>query len=142
MLTGRAFTPRVGRVSSPPLFSRSNHHRTTVQFPSPRLHPIASNPLPPSSTRPLSPKADEAQLVCEEHEHRISRLFGFRLFPLSQASEWAVVIHEELDPAKRTVVLCHHGVRSMNSSVVSRCSLGPTCGRALDVIRSGRNIHE
>lgn len=27
--------------------------------------------------------------------------------------EWAQDIHEEMDPEKETVLLCHHGVRSM-----------------------------
>lgn len=32
---------------------------------------------------------------------------------LARLSEWAEIITEELDIDKHTVVLCHHGVRSM-----------------------------
>ena len=38
----------------------------------------------------------------------------FRLLPTSQSADWAPRIASELDPGKRTVVLCHHGVRSAN----------------------------
>jgi rhodanese-related sulfurtransferase len=57
--------------------------------------------------------------VREQHEFNIARLPHFKLLPLSESSEWAPTIQEQLDPAAETVVLCHHGVRSMNAAVVS-----------------------
>jgi rhodanese-related sulfurtransferase len=54
--------------------------------------------------------------VREPDEFRISRLPLFQLLPLSTASEWAPTIGEQLDPHRQTVVLCHHGVRSMQAS--------------------------
>lgn len=61
--------------------------------------------------------------VREEGEHQTARLPYFRLFPLSSSADWAPHIDELLDPEKETVVLCHHGVRSMNMAqfLVSRC---------------------
>jgi rhodanese-related sulfurtransferase len=57
--------------------------------------------------------------VREQHEFNIARLPNFKLLPLSESSEWAPTIQEQLDPAAETVVLCHHGVRSMNAAMVS-----------------------
>jgi rhodanese-related sulfurtransferase len=54
--------------------------------------------------------------VREPDEHRISRLPLFQLYPLSTAAEWSPTIDQTLDPKKQTVVLCHHGVRSMQAS--------------------------
>lgn len=58
--------------------------------------------------------------VREQGEHDISRLPRFKLLPLSQAGSWAVSIDQLLDPAVETVVLCHHGVRSMQAAMVRR----------------------
>jgi rhodanese-related sulfurtransferase len=57
--------------------------------------------------------------VREQHEFNIARLPNFKLLPLSESSEWAPTIQEQLDPAAETIVLCHHGVRSMNAAMVS-----------------------
>lgn len=51
--------------------------------------------------------------VREQDEHRISRLPLFKLLPLSG---WAPGVEAALDPRMQTVVLCHHGVRSMQAS--------------------------
>jgi hypothetical protein len=37
---------------------------------------------------------------------------------VSESSEWAPTIQKQLDPAAETAVLCHHGVRSMNATMV------------------------
>ncbi|GFR44087.1 hypothetical protein Agub_g5249, partial [Astrephomene gubernaculifera] len=59
--------------------------------------------------------AEEVQLidVREEWEWQTARLPGFRLMPLSRSSEWTADIRQQLQPQRETVVLCHHGVRSM-----------------------------
>eukprot|EP00899_Mesostigma_viride_P000143 jgi/Mesvir1/10129/Mv06762-RA.1 len=62
--------------------------------------------------------AREVQLVDvrEPAEEDLASLPGFRLMPLSQFSSWGGKVVTELDPTKKTVVLCHHGVRSMQVS--------------------------
>eukprot|EP00775_Hariotina_reticulata_P010018 gene10018-10173_t len=55
--------------------------------------------------------------VREEGEFRISRLPLFQLLPLSQAAAWAPTIAETLTPEVETIVLCHHGVRSMQAAM-------------------------
>jgi len=54
--------------------------------------------------------------VREPHELATSALPNFRPYPLSSFSEWAPAISQTLDPSKSTLVLCHHGVRSMQAS--------------------------
>ncbi|KAG2496330.1 hypothetical protein HYH03_005560 [Edaphochlamys debaryana] len=54
--------------------------------------------------------------VREEWEFQTARLPGFKLMPLSSFNEWAPQVGQLLDPSKETVVLCHHGVRSMQMS--------------------------
>ncbi|KAL6756620.1 parvulin-type peptidyl-prolyl cis-trans isomerase [Haematococcus lacustris] len=58
----------------------------------------------------------EVQLVDvrEPWEAELASLPGFRLLPLSRFQEWSGSLQEVLDPHKRTLVLCHHGIRSMN----------------------------
>ncbi|PNW81302.1 hypothetical protein CHLRE_07g350400v5 [Chlamydomonas reinhardtii] len=58
---------------------------------------------------------EDVQLVDvrEDFEFSTSRIPGFKLMPLSRFSEWSGDITARLDPSKETVVLCHHGVRSM-----------------------------
>lgn len=62
---------------------------------------------------------DDLQLmdVREPDEFAAAKLPGFKLFPLSDSATWAPRLGEILDPSKRTIVLCHHGVRSMNTCV-------------------------
>lgn len=57
--------------------------------------------------------------VREPWEHDTAKLPYFKLLPLSQASSWAPNIDTELDPDTETVVLCHHGMRSMQMAGVS-----------------------
>lgn len=57
--------------------------------------------------------------VREQWEYDTARLPLFKLFPLSSASSWAATIEDDLDPDTETVVLCHHGVRSMQMAAVS-----------------------
>lgn len=61
---------------------------------------------------------EDVQLVDvrEPHEYEIARLPGFKLMPLSQFEEWSTKLTELLDADKETLVLCHHGVRSMQMS--------------------------
>lgn len=56
--------------------------------------------------------------VREQWEYDTAKLPHFKLFPLSQASSWAANIEDQLDPDTETVVLCHHGMRSMQMAGV------------------------
>lgn len=55
----------------------------------------------------------------EQWEYDTAKLPNFKLFPLSQASNWSQNIEDQLDPDTETVVLCHHGMRSMQMAGVS-----------------------
>lgn len=50
--------------------------------------------------------------VREPEEAAVAALPGFELLPLSQSEQWAPAIKSRFDPAKETLVLCHHGMRS------------------------------
>ncbi|KAG0579896.1 hypothetical protein M758_4G133800 [Ceratodon purpureus] len=60
----------------------------------------------------------EVQLldVREPDEIATASIEGFKAYPLSQFGKWAPSITEDLDPAKDTYVLCHHGVRSQQAA--------------------------
>ena len=49
--------------------------------------------------------------VREPWEVETARIEGTKLIPMGDVPSRA---HQELDPEERIVVLCHHGVRSMN----------------------------
>lgn len=51
-------------------------------------------------------------------QSRACRLPHFQLFPLSRMEEWGSTLSQQLDPEKETIVLCHHGVRSMQMAQV------------------------
>lgn len=53
--------------------------------------------------------------VREPEEFGMSKLPLFKLYPLSDSGSWASQSTQILDPHKETVVLCHHGVRSMQT---------------------------
>jgi rhodanese-related sulfurtransferase len=55
--------------------------------------------------------------VREPGEFAAAKLPRFKLFPLSAAAEWSPKVEEILDPSAKTIVLCHHGVRSMNAAM-------------------------
>lgn len=71
----------------------------------------------------ISP-ADAATLLKEKHarlidvrepwEHATSNVAGSELMPIGDVAARA---HQELDPDERLLVMCHHGVRSMNVTV-------------------------
>lgn len=67
-------------------------------------------------------QCEEVQFVDvrEQWEYDTAKLPHFKLFPLSQASNWAPNIDQDLDPDTETVVLCHHGMRSMQMAGVRR----------------------
>jgi rhodanese-related sulfurtransferase len=50
--------------------------------------------------------------VREPEELAIASLPGFANLPLSQFAEWSEQIATQLDPHTKTMVLCHHGIRS------------------------------
>jgi len=52
--------------------------------------------------------------VREPHEFQIGRIEQAKLMPMGEVPSRA---HQELDPEEPIVVLCHHGVRSMNVTV-------------------------
>ncbi|MBS1852651.1 MAG: sulfurtransferase [Acidobacteria bacterium] len=49
--------------------------------------------------------------VREPWEYQISQIAGSTLIPMGDIPSRA---HQELDPEEHIVVLCHHGVRSLN----------------------------
>jgi rhodanese-related sulfurtransferase len=51
--------------------------------------------------------------VREPEEIAIAQINGFINLPLSQFANWGSQIHTLLDQHTETLVLCHHGVRSM-----------------------------
>jgi rhodanese-related sulfurtransferase len=61
-------------------------------------------------------KAGEARLidVREPWEFATATIEGSELMPMGDVPARA---HQELDPDERLVVLCHHGMRSMNVTV-------------------------
>jgi len=54
--------------------------------------------------------------VREENEFETARIEGFALKPLSRLMEWGSFANKDMDPEAWTVVLCHHGMRSMQVS--------------------------
>jgi rhodanese-related sulfurtransferase len=52
--------------------------------------------------------------VREPHEFATARVAESLLMPMGEVSRRA---HQELDPEQPILVLCHHGVRSMNVTV-------------------------
>lgn len=66
--------------------------------------------------------------VREQWEFDTAKLPHFKLFPLSQASSWAPNIDQQLDPDTETVVLCHHGMRSMQMAGVRQQMAGVVWG--------------
>lgn len=50
--------------------------------------------------------------VRERNEANIAFIKGFRLFPLTEFSQWSEQIIVSLNPEAETLVMCHHGVRS------------------------------
>jgi rhodanese-related sulfurtransferase len=50
--------------------------------------------------------------VREPQELALAALPGFINLPLSESETWSQAITAHLDPAKETLVLCHHGMRS------------------------------
>ena len=48
----------------------------------------------------------------EEHEFAIAKVDGFKLYPLSRAEKWQMTIEMDVDPEKKTIVMCHGGIRS------------------------------
>jgi rhodanese-related sulfurtransferase len=55
--------------------------------------------------------------VREPSEFETARIGGARLMPMGEVPSRA---HQELDPEEHVVVVCHHGVRSMNVAVFLR----------------------
>ena len=52
--------------------------------------------------------------VREQWEYETSRIESAKLMPMGEVPSRA---HQELDPEAHIVVVCHHGVRSMNVTV-------------------------
>jgi len=64
-------------------------------------------------------KLDAAELftlldVREPWEFETAKISGAKLIPMGDVPSRA---HQELDPEEHIVVICHHGVRSMNVTV-------------------------
>jgi rhodanese-related sulfurtransferase len=52
--------------------------------------------------------------VREPWEFATAKIEGSELMPMGDVPSRA---HQELDPEERVIVLCHHGVRSLNTTV-------------------------
>ena len=52
--------------------------------------------------------------VREPWEYETAKISGAKLMPMGEVPSRA---HQELDPDEHIVVVCHHGVRSMNVTV-------------------------
>ncbi len=74
-------------------------------------------------TRDLTPRDVQAALdagkillidVREPWEFATAHIDGSLLIPMGEVSARA---HQELDPEERLLVVCHHGIRSMNVTV-------------------------
>ncbi|MBD2305178.1 rhodanese-related sulfurtransferase [Chroococcidiopsis sp. FACHB-1243] len=50
--------------------------------------------------------------VREPDEVAIAYIDGFEVLPLSQFADWADSIPTRFDPQAKTIVMCHHGIRS------------------------------
>lgn len=50
--------------------------------------------------------------VREPEEVAIAKIEGFKVFSLSQFSEWSSNLKTVLNPEVETLVMCHHGMRS------------------------------
>lgn len=116
-------TPHALPCHVPPLsFPPNCTHRfqsTVQQMSAEELAELLSNPA----------LREDVQLVDvrEQWEWDTAHVEGFKLLPLSQFSSWAGGITTVLDPAKETVVLCHHGVRSMQMAQVGEPAGGWGC---------------
>lgn len=71
-----------------------------------------------SSVRVDQDLLDDIQFidVRERHEVEIVSLPHFKVLPLGNFQEWAPKLSSLLDSSKKTYVLCHHGMRSMQAS--------------------------
>ncbi|MGB5632360.1 MAG: rhodanese-like domain-containing protein [Waterburya sp.] len=50
--------------------------------------------------------------VRERGEVEIASIEGFEVYPLSEFEQWSDKILTELKPEAKTIVMCHHGMRS------------------------------
>ena len=50
--------------------------------------------------------------VREPEEVAIAAIEGFTILPLSQFAQWSEKIKTNFNPEIKTIVICHHGVRS------------------------------
>lgn len=50
--------------------------------------------------------------VREPSEVEIAIIPGFEVYPLSEFEQWSAQILTKLNPEAKTIVICHHGMRS------------------------------
>lgn len=50
--------------------------------------------------------------VRERREVAIAQIEGFDIYPLSEFEQWSDQILTELKPEAKTIIICHHGMRS------------------------------
>lgn len=62
----------------------------------------------------LAESDPELQLidVRERNEVAIAQIADFKIYPLSEFEQWSSEILSELQPEAKTIVMCHHGMRS------------------------------
>ncbi len=69
---------------------------------------------PAEADRLLRDKAAKIVDVREPWEFATARIEGSLLIPMSEIPS---PVNQELDPSERLIIVCHHGVRSMNVTV-------------------------
>jgi rhodanese-related sulfurtransferase len=69
---------------------------------------------PAEADRLLRDKAAKIVDVREPWEFATARIEGSLLIPMSEIPSR---VNQELDPSERLIIVCHHGVRSMNVTV-------------------------
>jgi len=69
--------------------------------------------IPPQAAKTLMDRGEPFTLldVREPWEFETARIAGAKLMPMGEVPSRA---HQELDPEDHIIVVCHHGVRSLN----------------------------
>mmetsp|Transcript_29473 Transcript_29473/g.49522 ORF Transcript_29473/g.49522 Transcript_29473/m.49522 type:complete len:304 (+) Transcript_29473:79-990(+) len=111
-----AFSLEVGDVAK--CQTRRGHHLLTVVDERPLITIKQMAPQQLQEILAADGAAEQHQFVDvrEPFERDIASLPNFELYPLSTFNEWAPMVTQKLDVTKSTLVLCHHGVRSMQAA--------------------------
>jgi hypothetical protein len=114
------------------LSANATHPHPVVRSLAPACRRARRTTPEPTTPHRTTTQCEEVQFVDvrEPWEHSTAKLPHFKLFPLSDSGSWAPTIDDTLDPQTETVVLCHHGMRSMQMAGVRPCMCA--CVRACE----------